>query len=221
MKIADKDVTVFKGREPEAPLVILNTVGEEGEPVYQELRKETDRDFSMAAVGGLNWEEEMTPWPLPDSEKGRLPGSGGGDKYLGKLTEILLPEVLRQLPARPRYTALAGYSLGGLFAVYAMYKTDQFARIASASGSLWYPGFLSFARGNPLMRKPDRLYFSLGNREAKTRNRMMKTVEENTRELAEWYKCLGIDVIYRENPGNHLQDAARRMAAGIAWILED
>ena len=61
---------------------------------------------------------------------------------------------------------------------------------------------------------------SLGTKEAKTKNPVMKTVEEKTKELHRWYKEQGIPVVYEENPGNHFQDAVNRMAKGIAWILQ-
>ena len=44
-----------------------------------------------------------------------------------------------------QYHAIAGDSMAGLFAVYALYRTQVFSRVASASGSLWYPGLLEYA----------------------------------------------------------------------------
>ena len=69
--------------------------------------------------------------------------------------------------------------------------------------------------------KPDKLYLSLGNKEAKTRNKLLTTVQDNTEAFAAYYRELGIDVTYELNPGNHFKDAALRSARGIKAILED
>ena len=219
MTIAGKSVRLFPSERPDAPLVWLHTVKGEGESVYRAVRGMTDRPFSFAAVGGLRWEEEMTPWPCPPLFKGDKPFSGGADAYLETLTDKLLPEVTARLPAAPAYLALAGYSLAGLFAAYALYRTDAFARIACASGSFWYPGFLDYAETHMLKRRPERVWFSVGDREAGTRHEILRSVEENTRALHARYEREGIETIFEMNPGNHFRDAEQRMAKGIAWIL--
>lgn len=41
---------------------------------------------------------------------------------------------------------LGGYSLAGLFSLWAAYQTNLFAGIAAASPSVWFPGFLDYAK---------------------------------------------------------------------------
>lgn len=217
--LAGKMVELFPSQREEAPLVLLHTVHGEGAKVYAAVSRLTTADFSFAAIDGLNWDEEMSPWPIPPIAKGDTPCTGGADVYLAKLTEIILPDVLACLPSKPVYIALTGYSLAGLFALYAMYRTDLFGRIVSASGSLWYPDFLSFAQGQQLKRVPDCIYFSLGDKEARTRNKVLQPVEGNTRRLKEYYQKRGISTILEMNPGNHFTDGIGRMARGISWIL--
>ena len=43
---------------------------------------------------------------------------------------------------------IAGYSLAGLFALWAAWNSGYFRRVASVSGSLWYPGFTDYIRNN-------------------------------------------------------------------------
>ncbi|MBQ6125309.1 MAG: hypothetical protein IJL13_07895, partial [Spirochaetales bacterium] len=66
---------------------------------------------------------------------------------------------------------------------------------------------------------PSKVYLSLGDREAKTRNPVMSTVQDNTEKMAELLKKRGADVSYELNPGNHFQDPELRMAKGIFGIL--
>ncbi len=90
----------------------------------------------------------------------------------------------------------------------------------SGSGSLWYPNFKEYVLNNNLLNKPHKIYFSLGDKESKTHNKILRVVEENTRWLESYYNDKGIDTIYIENEGNHFKDANVRMAKGIKWILE-
>ena len=96
----------------------------------------------------------------------------------------------------------------------------MFSRAASVSGSMWFPGFSEYAEKNGLCRKPDKVYFSLGDKEAHTRNSLLSTVEDKTREIYGYYKNKGIDTVFEMNPGNHFKDADMRLAKGIAWIIK-
>ncbi len=220
MRIADKAVRIFPARQAGSPLVIFHTVDDEGEKVYQAVKKETEIDFSFAVVGNLRWDDEMSPWEIPPLFKGDTPCTGGADVYMKELIQKILPEILGNLAGKPSYTALAGYSLAGLFAVYAMYHTDLFSRIASASGSFWYPDFMEYTKREELKRKPECIYFSLGDKEAKARNKILQSVEENTRALEKYYHEMGISTVMEMNPGNHFRNPEERMAKGIRWILE-
>ena len=220
MTIADKEVIIYPASNPNAPLVILNAYEGEGDAVHTELQKQKIPDLSFAAVKIPDWNTDMSPWAIPPVYKNDEPFTGGADEYLEKLTNDIVPAVISDIGGKPAYIALAGYSLAGLFAVYAMYHTDVFSRIASASGSMWYPHFIDYAKSNKLTKMPDKLYLSLGDKEAKTRNQIMATVENNTRELHDYYSSLGINTLFEMNEGNHFKDAALRIAKAIAWIVE-
>nr|MCR5774271.1 alpha/beta hydrolase [Lachnospiraceae bacterium] len=167
----------------------------------------------------INWDDEMSPWECPPLYKNDSPCTGGADEYLDKLTHKIIPAVKSELAESPERIIIAGYSLAGLFAVYSLYKTEVFSAAVSASGSLWFPDLIEFTENNDFLRKPDRVYFSLGDKEAKTRNPLLCTVERKTTELYERYKDMGIDTVFDMNPGNHFKDADIRLAKGIAWIL--
>ncbi len=220
LNIEGKSVELFTPLKPGAPLVVLNGEAGEGAEVAEAVKGLTGVDFSLAVVSGLCWEDDLTPWPDPPVARGQAPFGGRANAYLELLTGSILPKLSGELPAVPVYTALAGYSLAGLFALYAMTRTDAFARIASASGSLWYPGFVEYARAHKPVRRPDALYISLGDREGRTRNPLMRPVEDNTRLLADFYRGEGIPTTLEMNPGGHFNDPNGRMARGIAWMLE-
>ena len=67
--------------------------------------------------------------------------------------------------------------------------------------------------------RPDCMYFSLGDKEAKTRNPVLKTVQENTEEIQTFYQNKGIDTVLQLNPGNHFAQGIEQTIAGIQWLL--
>ena len=55
--------------------------------------------------------------------------------------------------------------------MWSAYNCDAFARVASMSGSLWFPDFVGYATSHDMAKRPEKLYLSLGDTEARTRNR--------------------------------------------------
>lgn len=214
-----KIVSVFPGKNPNAPAIYLNTFAEEGQQVFAALHKENLPDFSLIAISDLDWNHDMVPWDNPPVFKNAAPCTGGADDYLRLLTGSILPEAEKGLAGRPCWRGLAGYSLAGSFALYALYGTEVFSRVACVSGSLWFPGIREYIVSHKVKRLPDCLYFSLGDKESKTRNPALKTVQENTEFVHSYYRDKGVPTIFQLNQGNHYSHAAERTAAGIAWLL--
>ena len=161
----------------------------------------------------------MAPWDSPAAFKKGEPFTGGADDYQRLLVEEIIPRAEKELVGPPAWRGIAGYSLAGLFALYAIYRTDVFSRVGCTSGSLWFPGFKEYIFSHEPKRRPDCIYFSLGDREAKTRNPVLKTVQENTEEAQTFYQNKGIDTVFQLNPGNHFVQGIERTAVGIQWLL--
>lgn len=126
----------------------------------------------------------------------------------------------RSKPSAPRICrTIAGYSLAGLFATWAAFNSSAFSRIASASGSLWYPDFAHFATETPLACPIDCAYFSLGSKEAKTPSRLLRNVATGTDEVVAAFRSKGVPTQFESNPGNHFKEPALRMARGITWTI--
>lgn len=218
-QISGKEVEVYPSAAPNRPIIYLNTVQKEGGKVRQFLSETQAPDFTLVAVGGLDWNHDMAPWEIPPISKDDTPCTGGADDYLKLLTQEIMPEAERLVAGDFSWRGLAGYSLAGLFALYATYQTDLFSRIASMSGSLWFPDFQEYVFSHEMKAVPERLYLSLGDREDKTRNPYLKTVRERTEAINAFYQQKGIKTVYQLNPGNHFQNGIQRTASGIEWIL--
>ncbi len=219
LMIVGKRVDIYPSSAPDRPIIYLNTVATEGGRVRQALVKMKCPDFTLVSVSNLDWDHDMAPWDIPPISKNDTPCTGGADNYLRLLAKGIIPKVEKTVPGIPSWRGLAGYSLAGLFAVYAMYQTDLFSRIASMSGSLWFPNFKEYAISHKLKRVPEYLYFSLGDKECKTRNPYLKVVQSHTEELVSFYQNQHISTEFQLNPGNHFADAVNRSALGIQWLL--
>ena len=215
-----KKAALYRSALADRPLILLSSYEEAGEAVIEALRSLGAPECNLLVIGGLDWNHDLSPWNCPQIYKDDAPFTGGADDYLKLLLERILPDAMSIVSGTPSFTAITGYSLAGLFALHAMYKCDAFSRAASVSGSLWFPDFREFALTHEMPKRPSKLYLSLGDKEAKTRNPYMKTVQENTELLAKHYKEIGIDVTFELNPGNHFRDADLRTAKGIKAILE-
>ena len=202
-----------------APIVVLNTVQGEGRKVYDLVKQSSNKDFTFLGIDGIDWNHDLSPWDVPPMFPKGESFTAGAKDHLERITKEILPKIIGDYDLEPEYIMLSGYSLAGLFAIYSMYRTDTFSRIVSASGSLWFPGLMGFVRDNSLMRRPDVLYLSLGDREAGTRNPVLGKVQENTEQLAKLYSDMGIDTRFELNPGNHFMNPEGRMAKGIAYAL--
>jgi len=156
-----------------APIVFYNAFANEADEIARALSELSSANLTLAAVGGLEWNSKMTPWPMPALFKKELPFEGGADEYLQTLTQQIAPAVLART-GDAAWLGISGYSLGGLFALYSLYKTPMFTRVASVSGSLWYKDFREFALGSHLAGKPERAYLSIGDRESMSKKRIPK-----------------------------------------------
>ena len=217
--IDNKNICIYPSSVPNTPVIYLNTFANEGDHVYNALHDIGCTNYTLVAISGLNWDHDMAPWDIPPISKDDTPCTGGADDYLNLLINKIIPKAEREIPGTVLWQGLAGYSLAGLFAVYSLYHTGLFSRIASMSGSLWFPGIKEYIFSNEMKSIPKHIYFSIGDKECKTNNPYLKIVQKNTEEIEAFYRNKGIDTIFKLNPGNHYKNAVERTAAGIAWLL--
>ena len=198
--------------DPDAPVVLIQMVDDHdlagmGSEVA-EIRKLTEKKFYLIAVKVQNWNNDLSPWKAP-AVFGKEPfGAGSADT---------LREVLKLCAGREKIRIIGGYSLAGLFALWAVYRTDVFAAAAAASPSVWFPRFVEYMKE----RRPraGSVYLSLGDKEEKTRNPVIAAVGSRIREAHELLKGQGVDTVLEWNPGNHFRDADIRTAKAFAWAM--
>ena len=219
MESRQKQLTVHSAHVTGAPVIYLPVVMGNGSEVWQACQELNCPPFTLVAIGGLDWNRELSPWECDGTVRDAEPFGGQAAVFLDELLDQIIPEVESSLPQPPAWRGIAGYSLAGLFALSALWQTNAFDRTASASGSLWFPHFVDRASTEPFVSNPQAVYLSLGKKETKTPNRMMRHVLDDTRAMEESLVERGIPTTLEINPGNHFAQTDLRMARGIHWIL--
>ena len=165
-------------------------------------------DWCLIAVKVGNWNRDLPPWSAP--------AVFGNDDFGGHAGDTL-QEILKLTGDAKKTYYIGGYSLAGLFSLWAAYNTDIFVGVAAASPSVWFPEFTSYMESNRI--GCNSVYLSLGDKEEKTKNHVMRTVGDCIRSAYELLSKEGIDCILEWNSGNHFKDADIRTAKAFAWIL--
>lgn len=142
--------------------------------------------------------------------------TGAEDTYQ-YLERTLLPYIKDNI--HPFRLILGGYSLGGLFALWSVTRTDAFDAVFAGSPSLWMEGWNEYADAHPL--KVKYAYMSLGDKEECTRKQPFCIIGDRVRLQHKRHEAqLGTDhCILEWNEGGHFNEIEQRKAKGFAWLL--
>ena len=179
----------------------------------------TTAPFALASLPEVDWDADYTPWPSVELNGREM--AGRADALLDATQGPLLDAAGERIGGARRLGIL-GYSLGGLFALYAASKADSpFDCAASVSGALWYERFVDYAASAPFP-KLTRAYVSLGLKEAKTTRGPMgrnKAASEAIHALLA--ARLGEEyAAFEWNNGNHFFEVPQRIGKAIAYLCK-
>ena len=172
------------------------------------IREFTKKDFLLAAFQVHDWNKDLSPWKAPAVFGREDFGEGAGDT---------LSEILNFCTDRTKKYYIGWYSLAGLFALWAVTRTDVFQGAACASPSLWFPGFEEYVRDHEILT--ENVYLSLGDREEKARNPVMATVGDRVRAMHALLSDRKVHCTLEWNEGNHFRDSELRSAKAFSWVL--
>jgi Predicted hydrolase of the alpha/beta superfamily len=192
--------------------VLIQPVGDHDEELTEReieaIRERYGDTFRLITFKVDDWNRDLSPWEAPAVFGREGFGNGAADT---------LHEILAYCGDRTKTYYLGGYSLAGLFSLWAAYQTDLFRGIAAASPSMWFPGLADYMKEHVIRTK--RVYLSLGDREEKTRNPVMATVGDRIREAHALFREQGIDCLLEWNEGNHFANADTRTAKAFRWVM--
>lgn len=203
----------------DAQIVLLQIIGEHELPLIDEelshIKAITQStDFVLITVQVDSWNDDLSPW-LAAPIFGEATFGGNAEKLLTRIKNEVITPLLSAYPEKKFFAG--GYSLAGLFVMWAGYKTNLFEGIAAVSPSVWFPGFVDFVHNHKMLA--NRVYLSLGDKEAKTRNKILAQVENDIRDVYHSLGDYGLSSILVWNKGNHFKEPALRMAKGFAWLM--
>ena len=112
-----------------------------------------------------------------------------------ELTGAVIPKIEAAYGLAPAQRAICGYSLGGLFSLYAFAREGSpFAACACLSGSVWYEGWVDYLRRTCPDCTGSYVYFSIGKKERRAGAPIMRTVQDNLEACASILREHGCEV---------------------------
>ena len=220
MQIGSRPCRIYG--EAHAEYLLLQMTGEhELQSMESEIAAiaQSAHHFLFAAVPVESWNDALSPWKSP-AVWGKQGFGGNAADTLRFLMEQVIPILKQQFPLPENVKIiLGGYSLAGLFALWASTQTDLFYGVAAASPSVWFPGWMEFEQQCPIQAQ--RVYLSLGDKEEHTKNTVMAAVGDNIRVLHSQLTAHGVDCTLEWNSGGHFKGADLRTARAFQWEMEE
>ena len=163
-----------------------------------------------------SWNDDLTPWPAgPIFKKGKAFGGKAG-AYLERLENETIPGIEAGMGIKPEERWFVGVSLAGLFGVWSTAESPLFQRVASVSGSFWYPGFVEWLQGRRLSAKS--VYISLGDKESQGRNPHLAGIAEDTAAVVGILKAQGIPATFQQTEGTHFGPLIPRLELALSGL---
>lgn len=181
------------------------------------------RPFCMAGVQPVEWTRDFAPWSAPALSRKSGPFAGGAADFFVFLTQQAMPLIRAAFPVsvQPADTALAGYSLGGMAALWQAAQDPLVGKCASVSGSLWYDGFSEWLCGRRAGLQGKEIYLSLGKSEEKVRNERMRQVGVCTRCTAALLQEQAARFVLEWNDGGHFHEVTPRQLRALQWLFAE
>ena len=219
MQIGNRPCRIYG--EAHAEYLLLQMTGEhELQSMESEVTAiaQSAHHFLFAAIPVESWNDALSPWKSP-AVWGKQGFGGKAGKTLRFLTEQVIPSLKQQFELSENVKIiLGGYSLAGLFALWAATQTNALYGVAAASPSVWFPGWPEYEAAHPIQAQC--VYLSLGDREEHTKNQTMASVGDNIRALHTALTRRGTACTLEWNAGGHFKDVDLRTARAFAWVME-
>ena len=181
--------------------------------------------LNFVLIDSKNRADDYTPWPLSASETMPMDFGGKAAEHLSFFATHVIPfcESKYAFASSEEKRVIGGYSLGGLFSLYAAVNTDLFGTVLSCSSSLWYPDFLAYLKEHPFKAHHPKLYMSVGDEEGLTATNLTNHQIPNTMMLKDLLepKFQPGDFKFTLEEGNHGNNISGRAWRAIEWVEEN
>lgn len=182
------------------------------------LAASSTKGFAIVFFDTVEWAKALMPWQDEAVSRNEEVGTHAQDTLI-YIEENLVPWLHERFGKLP--CIIGGYSLGGLFALWAARQSAAFCAVAAASPSLWIKGWADFADNRSL--NAQLAYVSLGDREEHCRNQRMARIGDCVRHehltLANQISSSATTLEW--NSGGHFGEEAERTAKAFAWCINN
>ena len=172
------------------------------------IRGRYDGRFKLVGYRVDDWDEDLSPWEVP-AVFGKKNFGCGAAETLGRLL-ALLPQYREEAER----ICIGGYSMAGLFSLYATMQSDGFDAVCAVSPSVWFQDWMEFAEAHPVHAQ--RAYISLGDREHRSRHPLIQRVHDCVQHQYDLFPC---ERHLDWNEGTHFTDPVGRMVKGYLWVI--
>ena len=199
--------------------------GEQFEEPFNQWITEHRPALNFVLIASNNRTDDYTPWPLLASETLLMDFGGKAEEHLSFIKTCVVPfcESEYGFASSAEKRVIGGYSLGGLFSLYAAVNTNLFGTALSCSSSLWFPDFLDYLKEHPFKAAHPKLYMSVGDQEGTTATNLTADQTLNTIALKDFYepKFQPGDFKFTLEVGNHGNNISGRAWRAIEWVEEN
>lgn len=98
----------------------LNTFSDEYQKMFKTAQAAGCPPFTLLAICDPAWNQDMASRDSLPAFKNTEPRTSSADDYLHHLAEEIIPVAEAEIHRAPQWCGIAGYSLAGLFALYAI-----------------------------------------------------------------------------------------------------
>jgi predicted alpha/beta superfamily hydrolase len=183
-------------------------------------------EFIMVGIsypGDVNYSALRSRDLTPTKNITRNRDSGGGPDFLKFIKETVVPKIETEYRTQNNERAIAGWSFGGLFALYALYSDPSFFKryIAISPATLWDDGFIgklddSFFSLNKELSA--RVFISYGEKEDENFSGAVAEFQKKIEDRQ--YKKIHLANYMVKNMG-HAGSKSSGYAEGLVWIWKD
>ena len=209
---------------PGARFVCIQPLGEEEIPFLAEelaCLQEGDGSLQFQFLGFpvANWNQDLSPWEAPPVF-GKEGFGGEAGRTLSFIRSSLLPAYGITPVKGQQAIVLGGYSLAGLFSLWASYQEegDFLDGVAAASPSVWFPGWTDYVKTKDVGARA--VYLSLGDREHRSKNPLLRQVNDALETQYQLLLCQGVLCTRVWNQGTHFQEAPQRTGRAFRWVIQ-
>ena len=199
--------------------------GDQFEELFNHWIRKHQPALNFLLINAHNRTDDYTPWPLLASETLLMYFGGKAEEHLSFIKTCVVPfcESEYGFASSAEKRVIGGYSLGGLFSLYAAVNTNLFGTALSCSSSLWFPDFLDYLKEHPFKAAHPKLYMSVGDQEGTTATNLTADQTLNTIALKDFYepKIQAGDFQFALEVGNHGNYIRGRAWRAIEWVEEN